>query len=270
MKPTPDALPRISQPVLRVFAIIARRMLRREFHTVRISGHVPDFSRLPRDEPVIVFTNHAGWWDPMFCLFLSRVFMGDRTHYGPIDARGLERYGILKKLGFFSVDRESAKGGRDFLRTARAILESPGAVLWITPQGAFRDPRLRPPSFAPGLGHLVGKLGKGTLLPLAMEYPFWEEKTPEALCRFGTPISCSDLSGRTDLSDSAAWTQLLEIALSECQDALARAAIAREPDAFRILSGGSSGSSGPYALWQRVRAWSRGKRYHPEHGSIMR
>jgi 1-acyl-sn-glycerol-3-phosphate acyltransferase len=264
MKAKPDALPRISQPVMRGFAMMVRRMLRRDFHALRIAGSIPDFGAFPRDEPLIVFTNHAGWWDPMLCLFLSRAYMEERSHYAPIDARGLERYGILKKLGFFGVEQDSAKGGRDFLRTARSILETPGAVLWITPQGAFRDPRLRPPGFAPGLGHLVEKLGRGTAVPLAMEYPFWEEKTPEALCRFGEPIPL------TDKSDAGTWTRRLENALAQCQDELASAAISREPEAFHQLSGGSVGLPGPYALWQRVRAWSRGKRYDPEHGSIMR
>jgi len=273
MKPTPDAVPRISRTALRVFAKCARRMLRRDFHAVRLAGEVPDFAAVPRDEPLIVFTNHASWWDPLTCLFLSRLFLADRSHYAPIDARGLERYGILRKLGFFGVEQESAKGGREFLRTARAILATSGAVLWITPQGAFRDSRARPPAFAPGLGHLVAKLDRATLLPLAFEYPFWDEKTPEALCRFGEPVFRSDKSDGSDLSDlsdAGAWTRRLEGALARCQDALAAAAIARDPGAFRVLCGGSAGVRGPYGWWQRMSAWLRGKPYDPEHGSITR
>ena len=36
-------------------------------------------------------------------------------------------------------------------------------------------------------GRLARRLDAGIILPLAIEYPFWSEKTPEALLAFGRP-----------------------------------------------------------------------------------
>ena len=41
--------------------------------------------------------------------------------------------------------------------------------------------RTRPAIFRPGLAALVARLGACTLVPLAFEYTFWDERLPEIL-----------------------------------------------------------------------------------------
>jgi hypothetical protein len=65
-------------------------------------------------------------------------------------------------------------------------------MLWLTAQGEFRDVRERPAGLKNGLGALLARVKKGTVLPLALEYPFWSEKKPEAHLAFGTPIIVKD------------------------------------------------------------------------------
>ena len=79
-----SALPRVSPGVLKVFAAYNRGYLRRRFHAVRISK-----DGLPaQDEarPVVIFLNHAAWWDPLVCLLLARELFPHRTSFAPIDS----------------------------------------------------------------------------------------------------------------------------------------------------------------------------------------
>ena len=75
-------------------------------------------------------------------------------------------------------------------------------MLWITAEGSFTDARTRPVRLRPGLAHLARRVPGATIVPLALEYPFWDERTPEALCRFGTPMESG--GGTVERVDRAA------------------------------------------------------------------
>src|SRR5436189_6192376 len=55
------ASPIISPPLHRVFTWYSRRYLRRHFHSLRVSRA----SALPvkTDQPLVIYSNHASWWD---------------------------------------------------------------------------------------------------------------------------------------------------------------------------------------------------------------
>ena len=57
-------------------------------------------------------------------------------------------------------------------------LSHPRTVLWVTPHGRFADARERPLALKPGVGHLAATLGRGAILPMAVELTFWDERTP--------------------------------------------------------------------------------------------
>jgi hypothetical protein len=103
---------------------------------------------------------------------------------------------------------------------------------------------------------------RATFLPLALEYPFWEERFPEALARFGAPLS-------VPLADPDPGIALACFAdhLAAAQDALAADARRRNRDAFEVLIGGAAGVGGFYDLWRRVKAFFRGERFRAEHGA---
>ena len=179
-------LPRRSTWLLRLFRWYAKRYVVRHFHAVRVShrGPIPD---LPR-RPVVIVVNHPSWWDPLIGLTLTERMPDWRVHFAPIEAAGLAQYRFLERLGFFGIDTATARGGLTFLRTSLAILSAPESMLWITAQGEFVDPRDRPVLLKPGIGHLAHRLSGALIVPLALEYPFWNDRCPEALARFGSPI----------------------------------------------------------------------------------
>ena len=98
--------------------LTARDTCGRSFHSVRISA-----SGLPPhcpDRPLVIYLNHAAWWDPLVCLRLAREFFRDRASFAPIDAAMLERYGFFRHLGFFGVEARQPRGALTFLRTTHA------------------------------------------------------------------------------------------------------------------------------------------------------
>lgn len=257
-------LPTFSPRAFRWFRRYLRFYLPRHFTAIRLSraGGRPEAG----DRPCIVYTNHPSWWDPLMFLWVQHSVFEGRPQYGPFDEKALEKYGLFKKLGAFGVDLETARGAARFLRTARAVLARPGAVLWITAQGRFADVRERPLALRPGLAHLAQGVPDVEVLPLAVEYAFWTERHPEALLRFGEPVTLDGALRR----DKPAATAHFEARLAEAMDALAAESRARDPAAFETLLRGSVGVGGIYDAWRRFVAWVRGRSFHAGHGEDSR
>jgi 1-acyl-sn-glycerol-3-phosphate acyltransferase len=251
--------PRRSPWLIRLFSNYSRRYIGRHFHALRVSreGTVPV---LP-EQPLIIAANHASWWDPLIGLVLSREMPECRAHYVPIDVKGLEQYRFLERLGFFGIEVGTTRGSLAFLRQSLAVLSRPESVLWITAQGEFTDIRERPTRLKEGIGHLIHRLDSVTVVTLAIEYTFWNDRLPEVLVRFGSAIEVS--SGRE--ASPAAWTARIGQALEETQDRLAEEARRRDPADFTTVVGGRAGVGGVYDLWRHSRARLRGESFDPEH-----
>jgi 1-acyl-sn-glycerol-3-phosphate acyltransferase len=247
--PAEADVPPISSLTLTFFTRVVRRYFRRHFRSVMGQG-LENLQRI--DGPLIVYMNHSSWWDPMLCILLARMLLPHRRHYAPMDAAALARYRILRKVGLFGVDAHSTRGVAKFLRVSQAVLAGDG-VLWLTPQGRFADTREKPLAFMPGLGHLIARMPTVTLLPLAIEYTFWNERLPEALLRFGAPVA------RSEGDRSQRITELLEPALASEMLKLQEASCARDAAAFRVLLQGGRGTGGFYALAEHLRSFFGGK-----------
>jgi 1-acyl-sn-glycerol-3-phosphate acyltransferase len=255
----PGKAPEISPLRLSMFEKYAGRDLARHFHDVRLSqAQRPDPMAI-RGKPLIVYFNHPSWWDPLVCLRLAEQFFPDRRNYAPMDASALSKHGVFERLGFFGVELGSARGARRFLTTSQRVLAQPDSALWIAAEGQLTDPRARPLRLRSGIGHLAVRMRQAVLLPLALEYPFWEERTPEALARFGEEIPAGEAGLKaTD------WTAVLETRLQTALDALAADSLARDPGRFDVLPGGAAGGGGVYDAWRRLKARFRGERLQPE------
>ncbi len=255
--PATDPLARRSPTLFRLFGLYLHWYFWRRFHAVRISR-----TGLPRAQPgrpLIVYSNHPSWWDPaLYIVLCNRMFPG-RAGYGPMDAKALGQYGVLERMGVFGVEQETARGAARFLEISQRVLATPSHILWITAEGQFTDPRLRPIRLRPGIAHLARRTPGAVILPLAIEYTFWNESRPEALARFGDPIDTG--GART----TAEWTAHLEAALTRTVDALAAESAQRSPALFHPLVRGGAGIGGIYDLWRRSRAWIAGQRFDPTH-----
>ncbi len=229
----------------------------RKFHAVRVSH-----AGLPHGfdgRPLIIYCNHPSWWDPALYILLCTFLFPGRRGYGPMDAKALGNYGMFERMGVFGIALDTPRGAARFLSTSLRILSDPGSMLWITAEGEFADARRRPLQLRPGIAHLARRVPGAVILPLAVEYPFWNESRPEALARFGDPI---ETGPRRSVAE---WTGHLESELAHTMDALAAEAMRRDPRQFRTLLRGSAGVGGIYDLYRRSRAYAAGRRFDPRH-----
>lgn len=253
------------------------------FDAVRLSGSLPDAS-LPG--PHVIVLNHPSWWDPLVGLIASRFFPAMKG-FAPIDQKALDKYAFFGRLGLFGVEQNTIQGAKSFTRTSKAILKDPQNALWITVQGEFTDPRIRPISVRPGTGHLLANLDQGTLWPLAMEFPFWGEAFPEALLRFGEPVPlCRSASGadkdwgdeNTDPNQGTipenlpnkpfspkAWNARIAKILARTMDELAIDAMTRDPARFVTIIQGKSRVGGMFDRLRRMASFFTGQRFDPRH-----
>ena len=252
--PLETAVPQISPFVLRFFRHVVQRYFRRHFRAV-LAQH-PE--RLQVRGPLIVYGNHSSWWDPMLIVLLGHLLLPDRRHYAPIDARALERYPILRRIGIFPVELASPRGAAQFLRTSEAILRENG-VLWLTPQGRFADPRELPLAFKPGLATLAQRMPGVPLVPLAVEYTFWDERLPETLLHFCEAVFPAQETPVPEINRE------LEKALASGMYKLQQVAMARDPRAFKPLFTGKRGVGGIYNLLRQISAFLRGQRAVLDH-----
>jgi len=232
--------------------------VRKHFHALRVSNTsaaVP-----PHSEPVLIVLNHPAWWDPLIGVVLSTQFV-ERDQFAAIDAVAVKQYGFFRRLGFIGVDTTSLRGAAEFLRAGQAVLSEPRRVFWVTAQGRFADVRERPLNLRSGVGHLAARLGRGWIVPLALEYAFWDQRKPEALVRFGEPLRIADHPGLSGKE----WTQRIEDALTRTLDTLNMETMTRDPAKFTAIVSGKTGIGGVYDLWRRLKAWTRGQRFDPSH-----
>lgn len=253
-------LPSVTPWFAKRFTDYSRWYVRRRFHAVRVlrssTATLDRASAQLSGRPLVVYLNHASWWDPLVSLLLADAFFRERTCFAPIAADHLERYRFFRHLGFYGVTERNARG---FLRTTGTLLDSPQHAVWLTPQGRFADVRERPLKFAPGLGAVARLRPDAAYLPLAIDYTFWTEPQPEILIAFGTPIVPMDHAPTDD------WTAVLEQALATTQDALAAKACRRDAADWQALEQGARGVNPIYDGWRWLRARFSGEEFTRGH-----
>ena len=255
----PPTLPPIAKRQLAWFTGYVRWFLRRNFHGL----HLLNCAKLDqiRALPLLVCLNHPSWWDPLIGLYLSQRFFPYRNHAAPIAAAGLAKYKFFERLGFFGIEADKWEGALRFLEIGNAVLSRADGAFWVTPQGTFADVR-QPVVLQPGIGHLARKAQGFAMLPVALEYSFWNERYPEVFACFGTPII-----GVGHAHTAAGWNAIFTHAITDTVLTLSQKVQLRKADVFEPLLEGSAGVGGVYDLWRASIARLRGKPWQAEHGA---
>lgn len=258
MTTTQDPLAARSPALFAFFRLYLHWYFWRSFSGVRLSRTgIPDAYE---GRPLVIYTNHPSWWDPaLFILITEKLFPG-RAAFGPMEQAELARYGIFKRMGVFGID-STPRGAATFLRVARQAL-SGASVMWVTAEGRFTDPRLRPITLRPGIAHLARHMPDAIFLPAALEYGFWNESRPEALIRFGTPVEVPVSQGKVAVD---VWKASLESALEQTADLLAAESMTRDPRHFVSLLAGTAGVGGIYDIYRRFRAFVTRQEFEARH-----
>lgn len=261
-------LPAAKNPPIELwFRWYTRRYLRRSFHRVLWCGELPSRPA----GPLIICSNHSSWWDMLAAFWIATDLLGWEG-YGPMDERQLRRYAILRRIGVFGVDRESLRGGREFLDYATGLLAGTDRALWITAQGELVSTDVRPIRFYSGPACLAERLlretGRCAYLSVALDYEFWDEKRPELLIRFGT---VRELQAEPGLSRKAIL-RWMETDLEAEMDALGELRRRRDVSQFQQALAdrpGGGGVSPVYDLLRSVSARLRRENAPREHGAVL-
>ncbi|MDQ2775250.1 MAG: lysophospholipid acyltransferase family protein [Acidobacteriota bacterium] len=256
-----EGLPPIAARQLRWFAKYVGFYLSRNFHGI----HLLRLTHIEQLEgwPLLVCLNHPSWWDPLMGVYLSQRFFAHRQQYSPIAAAGLAKYRLFERLGFFGIDPGARAGAQRFLHVGKEVLSRSDGAFWVTAQGHFTDVR-SPMHIEPGSGHLASRIERFAMLPIALEYSFWNERYAEAFACMGEPLMVDAGRGRSPKE----WTEQFASSLQSTQDTLSEHVKRRDPVAFEPLLTGSSGVGGVYDFWRALKSRAQGKKFRPEHGRI--
>ncbi|MGI9470127.1 MAG: lysophospholipid acyltransferase family protein [Rubripirellula sp.] len=244
------------------FHAFLRPFLKRHFHAIAVDKESRDKLDIQEDEPLLVYGNHPSWWDPLIAHFLNQSLFPTRQFYAPIDAEALEQYQVFGKLGFYGVRLNTTSGAGAFLKQSMGILNAGQTAIWITPEGRFSDVRDHSAPLMPGLAHLCTRMKRGKVLPLALEYVFWEERLPVCLVKLGP---CFDIA-KHEMLHKSEWRDQLTESLRSTQSGLADLATARSSEPFEDLIRGKKGAGFFYDSFRRVKSTLGRSRFRANHG----
>lgn len=252
--PASALVPATPSPRVRAgFAWYGERLLRRSFAAVRLAHGSDDALRALAGlagGPLLLAYSHASWWDPIVGAFLWRRHFADRPVFAPMDARELARFRFMRKLGLFGIDPDDP-GSIDAMGAylAAETKASPRAVVAITPQGRFTDPRDEL-VVRPGAAALAAHLGAAGAASVAIEYAFWNDRLPEVFVRV-------ERIARPAAGSTASWQRAIVAAMRGNAESLAAAVRARDASAFQVAVGKGAGAHPVYDLWLRIRGKGR-------------
>ena len=166
----------------RVFAVYNRHLIRRRFESLRVAG-LEKMRDWPRDAPLILYANHSSWWDALVIFQLGRACRLEQ--FAMMEEKQLREYPLFRRLGAFSVVRESPRAAARSVKYAAGLLRGTDRALWIFPQGETRPNDIRPLKFFSGVAHVIKRAGVAYAAPVALRYEFLDEFKPQAFARIG-------------------------------------------------------------------------------------
>lgn len=193
----------------------ARARLRASFSAVRAEG-MDHLRAALAAGPALIVSNHTSWWDPMVVLYLTERVLRCDGH-AMMDADNLRRLPFFAMVGAFGVDPASPSDGASAMRYAARLLDAPGRMVWVFPQGRERPVTERPLGFRPGSAE-VARVARCVTVPIGLRYEHRGHERPELLMSIGEPLPWTkDVAGARAAHEAAVTARLdrLEAALGD-------------------------------------------------------
>lgn len=167
----------------------AESRLRRSFHAWHVHG-VERLRTILATRPVLVVSNHTSWWDPIVVQWLCHRVLRCDAH-AMMDAKNLERLPFFRKVGAFGVDLASARDGVRAIRYSARLLDRPGRLVWIFPQGK-ETPLTRPLEFRAGAAAIARSAAGAAVVPIGLRYEMAGTPRPELWVSIGDAFEAGD------------------------------------------------------------------------------
>ncbi|MEO0605892.1 MAG: lysophospholipid acyltransferase family protein [Myxococcota bacterium] len=163
------------------FARLFRRMiaghLREGLDGIYVRGWREARDRVA-EGPVVLAPTHVSYWDTLLLMTIEDLLESDA--YALMDDDNYQRLPFFGWIGAIPVDRAHA---RRALRTAVELLDRPGRMVIVFPQGRQRPAHLRPLDLQGGVA-TIGRMSGAMVQPLALTYVFHESPRPTVYLDF--------------------------------------------------------------------------------------
>lgn len=168
------------------FAGHARSRIHHAFAASRIHG-IERTRALSRTAPLLVVSNHTSWWDPLVILHASQHLL-ETDGYALMDAKNLRKLPFFSLVGGFGVDLDRPEDGAAVMKYAARLLDRPGKLCWVFPQGRERPITERPLGFRPGAAEIARVSKRAVVVPAGLRYEFAGEERPFLYLSLGPPM----------------------------------------------------------------------------------
>jgi 1-acyl-sn-glycerol-3-phosphate acyltransferase len=192
------------------FAAHARGRIEKSFASMRVHGlaHARD---LAREAPLLVVSNHTSWWDPLVILHASQHLLGTDGH-ALMDAQNLRKLPFFALVGAFGVDLGDPSDGAAAIRYAARLLDRPGRLVWVFPQGRERPITERPLAFRAGSAEIARVAKRAITLPAALRYEHASTERPVLYLSFGDRLAAErDPARGRELQERAVEQEMARI-----------------------------------------------------------
>jgi 1-acyl-sn-glycerol-3-phosphate acyltransferase len=192
------------------FAGHARARIHGAFAATRIHG-LSRTRELSRSAPVLVVSNHTAWWDPLVVLHVSQHLL-ETDGYALMDAKNLRSLPFFALVGAFGVDLDRPEDGAVAIKYAARLLDRPGRLCWIFPQGRERPITARPLGFRPGAAEIARVAKRARVVPAALRYEFGADERPFLYVSLGAPLEAErDVTTARTTQEAAVEAELARI-----------------------------------------------------------
>lgn len=204
----------------RVFTLYNLNLIARRFEGLRVAG-LNYLKERGNSVPLVLYANHSSWWDGLVAFAVGRECR--LQQYAMMEERGLRMYPFHRKLGAFSVVRESAREAMRSIEYAAELLNETNRVLWVFPQGETQPNDARPLKMFTGAARIVERLNTVDVAAVAVRYEFLDDFRPEIFVRVGSPERITPTESFNVKSFTRAMEKSLTDALDGVRDDILRA-----------------------------------------------
>lgn len=201
-----------------------KKLIPLSFEHVYIQGTTP--KNVGR---TLFIVNHSTWWDPLMIFLVNKKVMQSDA-YAMMHEKGIKQHPIFRRIGAFSVNRDSPKDIIHSLQYAVDKLQQDKTV-WIFPQGDEQPLEKRPLEFQSGVSYITEKTPQIKVVPVSLYYAFEETRKPNVYISIGEDIINDSFETLTKKEK----TSYIETEATMCLDELKRTIMENKKDSFQRL-----------------------------------
>ncbi len=137
-----------------LFKQFSRVMINRHFSRVEVIGDV----KVGDDRSVLLLSNHTGWWDGFWHLYLNMKVFKKKFHFMMLEEQ-LKKHWYFNYTGGFSVNK-SAKSIVKTIQYSADLLSHPQNIVLMFPQGKIESIYKQTFAFEKGVQKIIEKTDK--------------------------------------------------------------------------------------------------------------